>query len=224
MARNILREAVTDFIFQDTSLMDYLFLNVPLYSRTELITRLLIFFLLIPVLWSVFRPGGIIEVTGIIFLSHFLNWFFNGHGYQILFSILSMRFSSEKAVGYVLRLKGEAERRGLHVMVYGSWASGRATSRSDIDIFVLNVDSKSVLNSLKLGLLTTKYRILALFNMLSVDIYVIDRAEYLLWRRERKPEERPVVINDPSGLIRNIYNGKITPLKIFLGELRKLYA
>ncbi|MEM4523096.1 MAG: nucleotidyltransferase domain-containing protein [Nitrososphaeria archaeon] len=157
-------------------------------------------------------------------LSHFINWFFNGHGYQIFYSALGLRYSSRKAIGYILRLKSEAERRNLHVMVYGSWSRGNATSRSDIDIFILNLKSKSLKNSLKLGLLSAKYRLLALFNMLSVDIYIIDEVKYLEWRKEKKPTEKPIIVNDPFGFIEKFYDSKVTSFEDFLKAVRKVYA
>ena len=223
MSKITLKGIIEDFLLQDSSLMDYVWHGVPIYSKTEVTTRITIFFFLTLILCFFFNPGWPSIIT-MLLLSHTLNWFFNGHGYQILFSILNIQFSSEKALGYILRLRKEAESRNLHVMVYGSWSSGCATSHSDIDIFILNVDSKSAINSLKLGLLSTKYRLLALFNMLSVDIYTIDGVEYLQWRREKKPTEKPIIINDFSGFIRKIYDNKITSFEAFLKEIQKLYA
>jgi len=221
---NKLREFLVDFIFQDTSLIDYLFLKIPIYSKTEIITRLLLFSLITLILLFTFRPQGAMSLLAMVILGHLINWFFNGHGYQILYSLLNVQFSSEKAIGYILRLRSYAESKNLHVMIYGSWASGRATSRSDIDIFVLNIDSRSIRRSLKLGLLSTKCRLLALFNMLSVDIYVIDRVEYLQWRREKKQAEKPIIVSDPSEFIRRFYDDKITSFEAFLKEIRKLYV
>ncbi|MEM4488589.1 MAG: nucleotidyltransferase domain-containing protein [Desulfurococcaceae archaeon] len=160
----------------------------------------------------------------VFLLSHFINWFFNGHGYQIFYSALGLRYSSRKAIDYILRLKNEAEHRNLHVMVYGSWSCGNATSRSDIDIFILNLNSKSIKNSLKLGLLSAKYRLLALFNILSVDVYTIDEIKYLEWRKEKKPAEKPIIINDPSGFIEKFYDNRVTSFEVFLKTIRKVYA
>ncbi|MEM1510103.1 MAG: nucleotidyltransferase domain-containing protein [Thermofilaceae archaeon] len=223
MSKITFKGVIQDFLLQDTSLMDYLWHKVPIYSTTEIITRVIIFFLLTLILWFVLKPKGFLLMM-VFLLSHFINWFFNGHGYQIFYSALGLRYPSRKAIGYILRLKNEAERRNLHVMVYGSWSRGNATSRSDIDIFILNLSSKSIKNSLKLGLLSTKYRLLALFNMLSVDIYVIDRVEYLQWRREKKQAEKPIIVSDPSEFIRRFYDDKITSFEAFLKEIRKLYV
>jgi len=223
MSKITFKGVIQDFLLQDTSLMDYLWHKVPIYSRTEIITRVIVFFLLTLLLWFVLKPKGFLLMM-VFLLSHFINWFFNGHGYQIFYSALGLRYSSRKAIDYILRLKNEAEHRNLHVMVYGSWSCGNATSRSDIDIFILNLNLKSIKNSLKLGLLSTKYRLLALFNMLSVDIYIIDRVEYLQWRREKKQAEKPIIVSDPSEFIRRFYDDKITSFEAFLKEIRKLYV
>jgi len=223
MSKITFKGVIQDFLLQDASLMDYLWHKIPIYSRTEIIIRVIVFFLLTLILWFLLKPKGFLLMI-VFLLGHFINWFFNGHGYQIFYSALGLRYSSRKAIGYMLRLKSEAERRNLHVMVYGSWSRGSATSRSDIDIFILNLKSKSLKNSLKLGLLSAKYRLLALFNMLSVDIYTIDEVKYLEWRKERKPEEKPIIINDPSGFIEKFYDNKVTSFEAFLKAIRKAYA
>ena len=220
-ARSVLKESLIDFIFQDTSLMDYVFLGTSLYSRSELITRYLIFILLFLILGSIFIPKSLLYVVILMFVSHFINWFFNGHGYQIFFEVIDMEYSADKAIRYVLKLREESMRRGLHVMIYGSWARGKASKKSDLDIFIVNVYG-DILNGLKMCFTSLKYRFLALFNLLSVDIYVIDKVEYLVWRSKRVPEERPIVLNDPTGTIRRIY-GRGRELEEFIADIQRIY-
>jgi predicted nucleotidyltransferase len=220
-ARSVLKESLIDFIFQDTSLMDYVFLGTSLYSRSELIMRYLIFILLFLILGSIFIPKSLLHVVILMFVSHFINWFFNGHGYQIFFEVIDMEYSADKAIRYVLKLREESMRRGLHVMIYGSWARGKASKKSDLDIFIINVHG-DVLSGLKMCFTSLKYRFLALFNLLSVDIYVIDKVEYLVWRSKRVPEERPIILNDPTGTIRRIY-GRERGLKEFIEDVQKTY-
>jgi len=220
-ARSVLKEFLIDFIFQDTSLMDYVFLGIPLYSRSELITRYFIFILLFLILWSIFIPKSLLYVVILVFVSHFINWFFNGHGYQIFFEVIDMEYSADKAIKYVLKLREESMRRGLHVMIYGSWARGKASKKSDLDIFIVNVHG-DIFSGLKMCFTSLKYRFIALFNLLSVDIYVIDRVEYLIWRSKRVPEERPIILNDPTGTIRRIY-GRERGLKEFIEDVQKTY-
>ncbi len=222
IAKQILKEAVIDFIFQDTSLMDRLFLGIPIYSRTEITVRLIFLLLLIAFFWGLLRPKTLLELIIIVISSHFINWFFNGHGYQIFYEIIGLRYSADRAVNYILRLKEEAEEKSLHLMVYGSWSRGEATEKSDIDIFVINTES-SLLKSLRLGFISMKYRLLALFTPLSVDIYVIDRLDYLKWRKKTKPKENPIILNDPTGVIRDIYEGRETKLEDFMDALKRLY-
>ncbi|MGC9106675.1 MAG: nucleotidyltransferase domain-containing protein [Infirmifilum sp.] len=121
-----------------------------------------------------------------------------------------------------MRLKDEAMKKSLHLMVYGSWSRGEATEKSDIDIFVINTES-SLLKSLRLGFISMKYRLLALFTPLSVDIYVIDRLDYLRWRKKTKPKENPIILNDPTEVIRDIYEGRETKLEDFMDALKRLY-
>ena len=132
-----------------------------------------------------------------------------------------MKYSAHKAINYVLRLKEECERKGLHVMIYGSWSRGEASESSDIDIFVVNVKG-SVLKGLRLGLISLKYRIIAFATPLSVDIYVIDEIRYLEWRSKAKPEEKPIILNDPTGAISSIYKSK-TELKEFIERVFEHY-
>ena len=220
-ARSILKESLIDFIFQDTSLMDYVFLDIPLYSRSELITRYLIFILLFLILWSIFMPKNLLYTAILIFVSHFINWFFNGHGYQIFFEVIDMEYSADKAIKYVLKLREESMRRGLHVMIYGSWARGKASKKSDLDIFIINVHG-GILSGSKMCFTSLKFRFLALFNLLSVDIYVIDKVEYLIWRSKKVPEEMPIILNDPMGIIKRIY-GRERDLKEFIEDIQKTY-
>lgn len=222
MGRNILREAIIDFIFQDTSLMDHLFLGIPIYSKTEIIIRYLSFILLTSISWIIFRPENLGCVV-VIFLSYFINWFFNGHGYQLFYEAISMKYSARKAINYILKLKKESEKKGLHVMIYGSWSYGGAAESSDIDIFIVSVNDYFSLKSLRLGLISLKYRLLALLTPLSVDIYVVDRVDYLNWRSKAKPKEKPIILNDPTGTIKGIYRERETELEEFLNALTKIY-
>ena len=219
--RSVLREALIDFALQDSSLMDCIFLRLPIYSKTELMIRLFILSLLISILWGAFRPTNIVEVIAIIFTSHFINWFFNGHGYQILYEVLGVEYSASKAVNYVLKLKGEAEKKSLHVMIYGSWSRGKASKSSDLDIFIVNVRG-SLLDGLRMGFTSLKYRLIALFTLLSVDIYVVDRVDYLGWRSKARPDEKPIILSDPTGTMRRIY-GREKELKEFLREIERIY-
>lgn len=223
MSKSTLISIIEDFLLQDTSLMDYLWFKIPIYSRTEIVTRTIIFVFLSFVLLLIIKPQGLFIVL-VLLLGHALNWFFNGHGYQILYSILNVSFFAKKAVKYISKLKSEVEHKGLHVMVIGSWSTGTATRHSDIDILVLNIDSKGIIYMIKLGLLSSKYRLLALFNILSVDIYVIDKIEYLQWRKKRKPMERPIVINDPMGIISRIYEKNIIAFEDFIKLLYEIYV
>jgi len=217
---SILKEVAIDFVFQDSSLMDHLFLGLPLYSKTEITIRYFPLFLL--TLWSVFRPDGVEWKITPILLGHFINWFFNGHGYQLFYKAVGMRYSAQKAINYILRLKQESERKGLHTMIYGSWSRGEASETSDLDIFIINVQG-NLLNGLRMGFTSLKYRLLALITPLSVDIYVIDRIDYLHWRKETKSKERPIILNDPTGTIKGIYGERETKLKKFLSDLAELY-
>jgi len=221
ITKSKLWEALIDFALQDNSLMDKAFSGLPLYSRTELIARYVIFIVIALILWSIFKPGNLLQVVVLIFVSHFLNWCFNGHGYQIFFEVIDMEYSADKAIEYVLKLREESMRRGLHVMIYGSWARGKASKKSDLDIFIINVHG-SIFSGLKMCFISLKYRFLALFNLLSVDIYVIDKVEYLVWRSKRVPEESPIILNDPTGTIRRIYRGE-RELKEFIEDIQKTY-
>jgi predicted nucleotidyltransferase len=221
ITKSKLWEALIDFALQDNSLMDKAFSGLPLYSRTELIARYVIFIVIALILWSIFKPGNLLQVIVLIFVSHFLNWFFNGHGYQIFFEVIDMEYSASKAIKYVLKLREESMRRGLHVMIYGSWARGKASKRSDLDIFIINVHG-GIFSVLKMCFISLKYRFLALFNLLSVDIYVIDKVEYLVWRSKRVPEESPIILNDPTGIMRRIY-GRERELKEFIEDIQKTY-
>lgn len=219
--RSVWREALIDFALQDSSLMDRIFLGLPIYSKTELMIRLFILSLLISILWGLFRPTNIVEVIAIIFASHFINWFFNGHGYQILYKVLGVEYSANKAVNYILKLKRETEKKGLHVMIYGSWSRGKASKSSDIDIFIVNVQG-DLLDGLRMGFMSLKYRLTALFTLLSVDIYVVDRVDYLSWRSKVRPDEKPIIFSDPTGTIRRIY-GRERELEEFLREIERVY-
>lgn len=106
-------------------------------------------------------------------------------------------------------------------MIYGSWARGEASKNSDIDIFIVNVQG-STLKGLRLGLISLKYRILALIMLLSVDIYVIDKVAYLEWRSKVKPEEKPIILNDPTRAIINIYKRE-TELEEFIKRVSEHY-
>jgi len=213
--------ALIDFTLQDNSLMDKAFSGLPLYSRTELIARYVIFIAIALILWSIFKPGNLLQVVVLIFVSHFLNWFFNGHGYQIFFEVINMEYLADRAIKYVLKLREESMRRGLHVMIYGSWARGKASKKSDLDIFIVNVHG-GIFSGLKMCFTSLKYRFLALLNLLSVDIYVIDKVEYLVWRSKRVPEESPIILNDPTGTIRRIYRRE-RELKEFIEDIQKTY-
>jgi predicted nucleotidyltransferase len=204
MTKSILKEAFIDFALQDTSLMDHLFLGLPIYSRTELTIRYLSLFLLTLTLWSIVRPENVVGIITLILISHFINWFFNGHGYQIFYEIIGVKFSPCKTVNYVLRLKEEGEMKGFHIMIYGSWSRGEASETSDLDIFIVNVRG-DLLNGLRMSFTSLKYRLLALFTVFSVDIYVIDRIDYLRWRSKAKPQEKPIILNDPTSVIKDIY-------------------
>ena len=221
MIKSILREAIIDFIFQDSSLMDHIFLGRPIYSRTELIIRCLILSLLTLILWNIFRSVNAFGIIGIIFLGHFINWLFNGHGYQIIYDALRIKYSANKAIKYVLKLKRESERKNFHVMIYGSWSRGKASKTSDLDIYIVNVQG-NLLNGLRMGFTSLKYRLIAFFTPLSVDIYVIDRIDYLSWRSKVKPDERPIILNDPTGIIRSIY-GRERRLEEFLRDVLSIY-
>jgi predicted nucleotidyltransferase len=166
-------------------------------------------------------PKNLLYTAILIFVSHFINWFFNGHGYQIFFEVIDMEYSADKAIKYVLKLREESMRRGLHVMIYGSWARGKASKKSDLDIFIINVHG-GILSGLKMCFTSLKFRFLALFNLLSVDIYVIDKVEYLIWRSKKVPEEMPIILNDPMGIIKRIY-GRERDLKEFIEDIQKTY-
>jgi predicted nucleotidyltransferase len=221
MTKPTLKEAFIDFIFQDTSLMDHLFLGLPIYSKTEITIRCFSLILLTLTLWGILRPESIVWIIALILISHFINWFFNGHGYQIFYKVIGMRYSAHKAINYVLKLKKEGERKSFHIMIYGSWSRGKASETSDLDIFIVNVQG-NLLNSLRMGFISLKYRLLALFTLLSVDIYVIDRINYLRWRSKAKPEERPIILNDPTSIIKGIY-GRERKLEEFLRDVSRLY-
>jgi predicted nucleotidyltransferase len=221
ITKSKLWEALIDFALQDNSLMDKAFSGLPLYSRTELIARYVVFTIIALILWSIFKPGNLLQVVILIFVSYFLNWFFNGHGYQILFEVIDMEYSADRAIKYVLKLREESMRRGLHVMIYGSWARGKTSKKSDLDIFIVNVHG-DIFSGLEMCFTSLKYRFLALFNLLSVDIYVIDKIEYLIWRSKRVPEERPIILNDPTGTIRRIY-GRERELEEFIEDIQKTY-
>jgi len=211
-----------DFIIQDSSLMDYLWHRIPVYSKSEIIARVAVFLAVSSFLWLVIRPNTVFSALVILFTAHFLNWFFNGHGYQIFFKAIKLEYSARKAVKYIMKLKREAEAKGLHVMVYGSWSRGKATSKSDIDIFVVNVRG-DIIEGLRLTFISMKYRVQALINLLSVDIYVIDKTEYLMLRKQKKPEESPIIVNDPTGTIKRIYAGKETSFEEFLNKIKTVY-
>jgi len=202
--------------------MHYLFTGLPLYSKSELIIRMLIFVILTLILWNIIKPANILWIMLILILSHSINWIFNGHGYQILYESLRIKYAAYKAEDYVLRLRAEAERRGLHVMIYGSWSRGEATRYSDIDIFIVNVH-ESLSKGLRLCLTSLKYRLLAITMLLSIDIYVIDRLDYLNWRNRAIPKENPIILNDPTGTIKGIYGEKETKLEDFISALVELY-
>jgi predicted nucleotidyltransferase len=221
MTRSIFREVIIDLVFQDSSLMDHIFLGRPIYSRTELIIRCLILSLLTLILWNIFKPMNAFWIISIIFMSHFINWLFNGHGYQILYEAFGMKYSANKAIKYVLKLKRESERKNFHVMIYGSWSRGEAAKTSDLDIFIVNVQG-GLLNGLGMGFTSLKYRLIALSTPLSVDIYVIDRIDYLSWRSKAKPDERPIILSDPTGIIRSIY-GRESGFEKFLGDVLSIY-
>ncbi|MEM2425054.1 MAG: nucleotidyltransferase domain-containing protein [Candidatus Bathyarchaeia archaeon] len=218
---NKIREIIIDFIFQDTSLIDRLFLKIPIYSETEILTRFFLFSLIFLVLVLILRPHHLTDFLTFGILGHLVNWSFNGHGYQIIFELIGISYSADNAINYVLKLRSEAIERGLHVMIYGSWSSGTATKNSDIDIFIINVNHFG-LQRLKLGLLSIKYRLIALFTPLSVDIYVVDRVEYLYLRIFRKPYEKPIILCDPTNTLGIIYGERKTSLEEFFHRVNKI--
>jgi len=211
-----------DFIIQDSSLMDYLWHKIPVYSRSEIVARAAVFLTVSSLLWLALKPSTPFSALAILFTAHFLNWFFNGHGYQIFFEAIKLEYSARKAVKYIMKLKKEAEAKGIHVMVYGSWSRGKPTSRSDIDIFIVNVRG-NIIEGLRLALISMKYRVQALINLLSVDIYVIDKIKYLELRKQKKPGENPIIVNDPTGTIKRIYAGKETSFEEFLYRIKTVY-
>jgi predicted nucleotidyltransferase len=221
MPKITLRTVLIDFIFQDTSLMDHVFLGLPIYSKTEIIIRCFFFFLLSLILWSILRSMSLLQIIALFLICHFINWFFNGHGYQIFYKIIGIRYSAQRAVDYILRLKEEGERKNLSIMIYGSWSRGEASEESDLDIFIISVES-NFLKSLEMGFVSLKYRLLALFALLSVDIYVIDEIDYLRWRSEAKPKEKPIILNDPTSVIKDIYRRE-KKLEEFLRDISRLY-
>jgi len=221
MPKITLRIVLIDFILQDTSLMDYVFLRLPLYSKTEIFIRVFIFFLLSFVLWSFLRPVSLLQIIALFLIVHFINWFFNGHGFQVFYKIIGMRYSAQRAVNYILSLKEEGKRKNLSIMIYGSWSREEASEESDLDIFIINTTSNS-LKRLEAGLISLKYRLLALFSLLSVDIYVIDEVTYLTWRREAKPKEKPIILNDPRGIIKDIYRRERN-MQDFIRDIFRVY-
>jgi predicted nucleotidyltransferase len=216
-----LRAILIDFVLQDPSLIHHIFLKLPIYSKTELIIKFFTFFLSILTLWSVFRPANIVGVITITLVGHLINWFFNCHRYQILYEVLGLEYSASKAINYVLKLKKEAEKKGLHVMIYGSWSRGKASKSSDLDIFIVNVRG-SLLDGLRMGFTSLKYRLIALLTLVPADIYVVDRVDYLGWRSKARPDEKPIILSDPTGTMRRIY-GREKELKEFLREIERIY-
>jgi predicted nucleotidyltransferase len=216
-----LKAILIDFVLQDPSLIDHIFLKLPIYSKTELMTKFFTLFLSILILWYAFRPADIVGVIIIILIGHLISWFFNCHRYQIFYEVLGLEYSASKAINYVLKLKKEAEKKGLHVMIYGSWSRGKASKSSDLDIFIVNVRG-DLLDGLKMGFTSLKYRLIALLTLVPADIYVVDRLEYLSWRSKSRPDEKPIILSDPTGTIRRIY-GKERELEEFLKEIERVY-
>jgi hypothetical protein len=71
MTKPTLKGAFIDFIFQDTSLMDHLFLGLPIYLKTEITIRCFSLVLLTLTLWGILRPEDTVWIIALILISHF---------------------------------------------------------------------------------------------------------------------------------------------------------
>jgi predicted nucleotidyltransferase len=216
-----IRETIIDLVFQDTSLMDRIFLGHQLYARSELLIRFVIFCLGFAALYLLTRPSSLLTVFVLLVIVWVLNWIFNGHGYQLIFEFLRLQYSSSTAIRYVTSVADETRTKHCAALIYGGFSRGTANMYSDIDIFVLSNGSWSM--GIRLAFLCLRFRLTAIISRLSVDIYTIDKSQYLRDRARFKTLESPVVLNDPSGFLHRLYPNE-TSIDSFFESLRSVYT
>ena len=168
------------------------------YDRTEFLFRIfiqLVCFILVFSINTIFILQLRYNLIFSFIITHTLFWIFNGP----FMAVMVVSFSKLKNGGIVKVLKiikyikadYEASDCAEAVLIYGSFCRKLLHDRSDLDIRVIR--KKSLKNSLKCMCIAAKFRFIATFIGMPLDLLVVDSMDFL--NSTMRDDEHPVIIN-----------------------------
>lgn len=129
------------------------------------------------------------------FVSHTLNWTFNGQIFALAKNFDIVNNNPQKIIDYANEIKERASREKSIdcVLVYGSLVRGEIKSTSDLDMRVIR--RPGFTNGIRACIFGLMERRRALFNKFPLDFYVIDGTEHLIKMRS---DEKPLILLNKS--------------------------
>lgn len=145
-------------------------------------------------------PNSLVSLAIAFFISHTLNWIFNGQVFVLAKNIMKLYNEPQNIIDYVNKLKERAIREKSIdcVLIYGSLVRGEIKPTSDVDIRIIR--KKGLLNGLRACIFGLEERSRAFFSKFPLDMYIIDSPNHLLKMRN---DEIPNVIYDPRNVLKN---------------------
>jgi predicted nucleotidyltransferase len=146
-------------------------------------------------------------------VAHTTFWIFNGHIFVLLRFLSEKPLGRDKFIRYIegIRERSEKKRYLAGTLLFGSLSRGDFSPFSDLDVRIIR--EKSLLGSIRACNYCAFERLRAFTRAFPLDIYVFDLSEISV---KMRPDENPVVLSDPRGVIARDYNGETIGFSDFL--------
>jgi predicted nucleotidyltransferase len=130
-----------------------------------------------------YNAGMILPMA--LFLAHAFNWIVNGQIWVLSRYVYTFNlFKRDKILKFLYKAEKIVDRNGtLDCLISGSMTEGREHNNSDLDIRII---ASGEMNAFILSFLAVYLRLLALFYMVPLDIFVINSYEGLFRLKNEK--------------------------------------
>lgn len=178
---------------------NWIFQGILYADRTERMFKIILDISLTILLFLVianFDP--IIRLMISFFISHTLNWIFNGQLFALAKNFGIVHNDPERIIEYAQGIKNRASKCKsiCCVAIYGSLVRGEIKSTSDLDMRIIR--NPGILNGLIACIFGLKERFRALISGFPIDMYIIDSPKHLL---KMNPQEFPEILYDPTNVL-----------------------
>ncbi|MBF0217409.1 MAG: hypothetical protein HQL30_10500 [Candidatus Omnitrophica bacterium] len=148
-------------------------------------------------------------------IAHTMFWIFNGHIFVLSRFLSERSLSRREFIAYIEGLRGRSMKKEYlaGTLLFGSLSRGKFSAFSDLDVRIIR--RKDIFSSILACNYCAFERLRAFTRAFPLDIYVFDLEEI---GAKMRPDEDPIVLSDPRGVIARDHKGKTVGYPEFIAE------